>query len=142
MKILITGSAGFIGFSMSLRLLKKNNTVIGIDNLDDYYSLKLKKKRIEILKKYKNFKFHKIDLSNKKISILSKYKFDIVFHFAAQPGVRYSLINPKKYHRNNVTAYMNLIENINKKNIKKIIYASSSSVYGDQKIFPRLKMHC
>ena len=137
MKILITGSAGFIGFSMSLRLLKKNNTVIGIDNLDDYYSLKLKKKRIEILKKYKNFKFHKIDLSNKeKISILSKYKFDIVFHFAAQPGVRYSLINPKKYHINNVTAYINLIENINKKNIKKIIYASSSSVYGDQKIFP------
>ncbi len=137
MKILVTGAAGFIGFSMSLRLLKKNYNVIGVDNLEKYYSLKLKKKRLNILTKYKNFKFIKLDLSRAmQHTKLSKYKFDYIFHFAAQPGVRYSLINPQKYYDNNVKGYNYLIENINKKNIKKIIYASSSSVYGDQKVFP------
>ena len=137
MKILVTGAAGFIGFSMSIQLLKKNLTVVGIDNLDPYYSLKLKKKRLNILKKYNNFKFYKIDLSKvNEVSKISKLKFDIVYHFAAQPGVRYSLLNPKKYYENNVKAYNNLIEKINKQKVKKIIYASSSSVYGDQKFFP------
>ena len=137
MKILVTGTAGFIGFSMSLRLLKKKYSVVGIDNLDKYYNIRLKKKRLNLLTKFKNFKFIKLDLSKaKQHSKLSNYKFDYIFHFAAQPGVRYSLLYPERYYENNVKAYNYLIENINKKNIKKIIYASSSSVYGDQKSFP------
>ncbi len=138
MKILVTGCAGFIGFSIAKELIEKNYKVYGIDNLDNYYSLKLKKKRIKELQKHKKFIFKKIDITEeKKLSaFLSKNLFDFAFHFAAQPGVRYSLINPKKYFKTNVLGYQNLIKHLNKKNLKKIIYASSSSVYGDQKIFP------
>ncbi len=138
MKILITGCAGFIGFSLSEYLLKKDHYIVGIDNLDNYYSVKIKKKRLGILKKYKKFHFYKLDITNdailkKKISVL---KFDYVYHFAAQPGVRYSLANPKKYYDVNVVGFQNILKNINIKMIKKIIYASSSSVYGDQLKFP------
>ncbi len=138
MKVLITGCAGFIGFSIAKELIEKNYKVYGIDNFDNYYSLKLKKKRIRELQKNKKFVFKKIDITQEKIlnSYLSKILFDYVFHFAAQPGVRYSLINPKKYFKTNVLGYQNLINSLNKKKLKKIIYASSSSVYGDQKVFP------
>tara|TARA_Y100001970_G_C14124985_1_gene798433 strand:+ start:420 stop:1385 length:966 start_codon:yes stop_codon:yes gene_type:complete len=138
MKILVTGSAGFIGYSIATQLLKKKYKVYGVDNFDNYYSVNLKKQRIKELKKNKNFIFKKIDITKKKNlkAYLSKFKFDFVFHFAAQPGVRYSLRNPKKYYLTNVLGYQNLIDSLNIKNIKKIIYASSSSVYGDQKIFP------
>ncbi len=138
MKILITGCAGFIGFSIASQLLKKKAIVYGIDNFDNYYSVKLKRKRVDELKKNKNFFFKKIDITKEKNlkKYISKFKFDYVFHFAAQPGVRYSLKNPKKYYLTNVLGYQNLISSLNKKKIKKVIYASSSSVYGDQKIFP------
>jgi len=138
MKFLITGVAGFIGFSLSKELLKKKNTVYGIDNLDNYYSTTLKKKRIEILKKNRNFNFFKIDITNKNLlkkTIKSK-KFDFVFHFAAQPGVRYSLINPKKYLDVNINGFINLLDAINFKSVRKFFYASSSSVYGDVNKFP------
>jgi len=138
MKILITGAAGFIGFHLSRNLLKfKKNKIFGIDNFDKYYSIKLKKKRIELLKKEKNFHFQKIDITSIKLSNYLKNKnFDIIIHLAAQAGVRYSLVNPEKYLNTNILGFANLFENIEDKNLKKVIYASSSSVYGDTKISP------
>ena len=138
MKILITGAAGFIGFHLSRNLLKfKKNKIYGIDNFDEYYSIKLKKKRIELLKKEKNFHFQKIDITSIKLSNYLKNKnFDIIIHLAAQAGVRYSLVNPEKYLNTNILGFANLFENIEEKNLKKVIYASSSSVYGDTKISP------
>ena len=138
MKVLITGSAGFIGFNFSEYLLKKNYYVIGIDNINDYYSQKLKKDRLKILKKFKNFKFYKIDLIDRiKIKkIFLKNKFDFVFHFAAQAGVRYSVDNPNAYIDSNIVGFYNILEMVKKKKIKKFYYASSSSVYGNSKKFP------
>ena len=138
MKIFLTGAAGFIGFSLSLELLKKKYTVYAIDNLDNYYSLKLKKKRLSILKKYKNFYFKKIDISNKKIlnNYLKNKNFDVVFHLAAQAGVRYSIINPKKYIKTNLKGFRNILHSLKNKHFKNLFYASSSSVYGDTKSFP------
>ena len=140
MKILITGVAGFIGFSLANYLIKKkkNTKVFGIDNYDNYYSISLKKKRIAVLNKSKKFSFSKIDITNNKD--LKKYfknkKFDMVFHFAAQAGVRYSLVNPKKYIDVNIYGFINLINCIKENKINKFIYASSSSVYGESKKFP------
>ena len=137
MKILVTGVAGFIGFHISNFLTQKNIKVIGIDNLDDYYSVNLKKKRLHYLKKNKNFSFIKVDIaSNKLKETLKRYNFNVVIHLAAQAGVRYSLINPKKYIHANIKGFGNLFESINPKGLKKVIYASSSSVYGDTKKFP------
>lgn len=138
MKILITGVAGFIGFNVASKLLKNiKYEIYGIDNFDDYYSVKLKKQRVKILNKNKKFIFSKIDITTNKIfSYCKKKKFDIVFHFAAQAGVRYSLVNPAKYLNTNIHGFINLIESLNKSKLKKIIYASSSSVYGDTNKFP------
>lgn len=139
-KILITGIAGFIGFSVAKKLLKKRNIqIIGIDNLNSYYSKKLKLERLKILKKNRNFKFHKIDLINKdKLKdIFIKYKFSVVFNLAAQAGVRYSFENPKSYTDSNIIGFINLMEMIKFYKIKKFIFASSSSVYGDEKPFPK-----
>ncbi len=121
MKILITGVAGFIGFSLALKLLKKNKIVYGIDNLDNYYSVKLKKKRLEVLSKYSNFFFQKIDITNIKVlkKYLSRSKFEYLYHFAAQPGVRYSLVNPKKYYNVNEKGFYNILKNIKHRSIKK-----------------------
>ena len=138
MKILITGCAGFIGFSLAKALLEKKNHIIGIDNYDDYYSVKLKKKRISLLKKFKSFKFIKVDISNEILlkKNLKKKKIDIIFHFAAQAGVRYSLVNPQKYIKSNLSGFCNLIDSVKDIKVKKLIYASSSSVYGESKNFP------
>ena len=138
MKTFLTGAAGFIGFSLSLELLKKKYKVYAIDNLDSYYSLKLKKKRLSILKKYKNFNFKKIDISNKKSleNYLKTKNFDVIFHLAAQAGVRYSVINPKKYIKTNLKGFRNILHLFENKNFKAFFYASSSSVYGDTKLFP------
>jgi len=136
-KILITGSAGFIGFNFSLKLLKKNYEVIGIDNYDDYYSVKLKKNRIQQLKKFKNFKFYHLDITDKdSFKILKKYKFTHIFHFAAQAGVRYSVINPVKYINTNILGTINLLEFVKLKKPESTFFASSSSIYGDSKKFP------
>ncbi len=137
MKILVTGAAGFIGYHISDYFLKKKIKVVGIDNMDDYYSIKLKKKRLALLKKNKNFKFFQVDISSDKLQKkLKRYNFEIIIHLAAQAGVRYSLLNPKKYVKSNITGFCNLFESINSKKLKKVIYASSSSVYGDTKKFP------
>ena len=142
MKILITGAAGFIGFHLANYYLKKKYDVIGIDNLDNYYSVKLKKKRVDLLKKNKKFRFIKIDIaSNKLEKTLNTYEFELVIHLAAQAGVRYSLKNPKKYIKSNINGFCNLFESINHKKLKKVIYASSSSVYGDTQKVPTSENH-
>jgi len=139
MKILITGSAGFIGFNLCHLLLKNNNfKITGIDNFNDYYDVSLKKKRNNLLKKYQNFEFIKTDIKNKiKLEkIFKNKKFDFVFHFAAQAGVRYSIDHPRKYIESNLLGFYNIIENVKKYNTKRLFYSSSSSVYGENNNFP------
>jgi UDP-glucuronate 4-epimerase len=140
MKFLVTGSAGFIGYHITKMILEnfKGSSVTGIDNLNSYYSVKLKNERIKILKNFKKYKFRKIDITNaKKVSSLFKNnKFDIVIHMAAQPGVRYSIINPNAYFSSNIEGFLNIIENCNLSKVKMFFFASSSSVYGDQKKYP------
>jgi len=139
LKILITGVAGFIGFNLALDLLKKKQTVyiVGIDNINSYYSQKLKKYRLNELAKYKNFKFHKINIEDEsKLSKVFKTKFNFVVHLAAQAGVRYSIINPDSFVKSNIKGFFNILKICKDKKIKKLIYASSSSVYGENKNFP------
>ena len=137
-EILVTGSAGFIGFHLSQLLLKNECTVIGIDNLNDYYDAKLKEDRVSILKKYDNFVFHKVDLKDKQTvdNIFIKYKPDCVINLAAQAGVRYSIKNPYAYVDSNLVGFMNILEACRNYPVKHLIYASSSSVYGGNKIAP------
>ena len=129
---LVTGAAGFVGFSLCLALLKNGQNIIGIDNINSYYDVSIKKKRISILKKYPNFKFLKIDLRNfKKLKYnLRLYNIKKIFHFAAQAGVRHSINHPEEYVSNNLVATHNLLELCRKKKINRLIFASSSSVYG------------
>ncbi len=139
MKILITGSAGFIGFNLAKNLIKnKKYFVTGIDNFDKYYDVTLKRRRNNILIKNKNFKFHKINILNEKLleKIFKKNKFDFVFHLAAQAGVRYSISYPKKYIDSNYVGFFNIIQFVKKYKVKRLFYASSSSVYGDNNKFP------
>ena len=121
MKIFITGVAGFIGFSLANSFLNKGHRVYGIDNLDQYYSIKIKKKRLNVLKKYKNFVFNKVDIINyaKLFNIINNKKIDVIVHLAAQAGVRYSIINPNKYLDVNISGFMNLIKAIKNKKIIK-----------------------
>ena len=138
MKILITGSAGFIGFHTAKRLLKMKHYIYGLDNLDDYYDVRLKKDRLKNLKKYKKFSFLKIDLANKKRleEHFKNNKIDLVINLAAQAGVRYSIEFPQKYFNSNILGFFNLIEAARKYKIKKIVSASTSSVYGENKKLP------
>ena len=140
MKILVTGAAGFIGYNFCNYLLLKNKSfrIYGIDNMNNYYDVSLKKKRLNILKKYKKFKYFKIDINNKKKleKIFKINKFDFVFNFAAQAGVRYSINHPRKYIDTNIVGFYNVIENSKKYKIKRLFYASSSSVYGENENFP------
>lgn len=141
MRILITGCCGFIGFSYSKFLLNKykNIQIIGIDSIDDYYSTNLKKKRLEILKSYKKkFVFYRQNLKNlnKLENIFKNKKINKLFHFAAQAGVRYSFIKPRKYIDSNIISFFNILELSRKYNVKKIFFASSSSIYGDTKKLP------
>ena len=139
MQILITGAAGFIGFNLSKYLLDKSNVkIIGVDSLNTYYSKKLKKDRIKELSKYKNFAFFNLNILNKKKleKIFKIRKINLVINLAAQAGVRYSLVKPSEFIENNVQGFYNIIEVAKKYKIKKIIYASSSSVYGDSRKFP------
>jgi UDP-glucuronate 4-epimerase len=139
MRILVTGCAGFLGFHVAKKFIQKKYQVIGIDSLNSYYDKNLKKKRLGILKKSKNkFIFYKINLKNKFSveKIFKKYYFDRVVHLAAQPGVRYSIINPYSYINNNIVAFNNILHLSKNYKIKHFIYASSSSVYGANKKIP------
>ena len=138
MKYLVTGAAGFIGMHTCLKLMEKNHKVIALDNLNSYYDIKLKKDRLNILKKNKKFKFYKIDITNKnKIKkIFKKFAPSHVIHLAAQPGVRYSIKNPDVYTKSNLLGFSNILECCRNNRIKHLIFASSSSVYGGNLKFP------
>ena len=139
MNILITGCAGFIGYHLCQRLLNNLKfNVIGIDNVNDYYDVKLKKHRLNILKKNKKFLFKKIDISNnsKLNKLFIEFKFRYVINLAAQAGVRHSIKNPDIYFRSNILGFCNLIFLSQKFKVKHFVYASTSSVYGDQKKYP------
>lgn len=143
-KILITGVAGFIGFHVAKALVLKSNEVIGIDNLNNYYDVSLKVSRLaelgikqsefEYNRQYKNdnFSFTKLDISDQKNieRLFDKHKFDIVINIAAQPGVRYSLINPYAYSESNLVGFLNILEGCRKAEVEHLVFASSSSVYG------------
>ena len=137
--ILVTGSSGFIGFHLSKRLLSsKSNNVIGIDNMNDYYDFKLKKDRLKILSKYKNFSFYKSDIQNsvslKKIFI--KHNFNIVINLAAQAGVRNSINDPDTYFKYNINGFYEILKKCTEFKIEHLVYASSSSVYGPSTKYP------
>ena len=136
--ILVTGCAGFIGFHLSKKLLDQGNKIVGIDSIDNYYSKKLKKKRIHLLKKSNKFNFLKVDIANyeKLKQLVKKKKIKIIIHLAAQPGVRISIKKPHNTLKQNLIPFINILEIARIKKVKKFIYASSSSVYGDTKIFP------
>ena len=136
--ILVTGSAGFIGFNLSRQLLEQGYRVIGVDNCNDYYSVKLKEARVCILKQYKNFTEYRIDLCD--ISALEEVfksnKISHIVHLAAQAGVRYSLEHPFVYEQSNLLAFLNILEKARHFNISRLVYASSSSVYGGNTKMP------
>ena len=134
-KILITGSSGFIGFHLAKKLLKKGIKVHGYDSMNNYYDVKIKKARLKILKKYRNFSFTRNKLENK-IALnksFKKFKPTITIHLAAQAGVRYSIEKPRVYLDSNIIGTYNIIEASHKLKVKHLIMASSSSVYGANK---------
>jgi UDP-glucuronate 4-epimerase len=134
MKILVTGCAGFIGSHTCINLLKKNYTVIGIDNLNDYYSVELKKNNVSLCETYSKFTFYKQDIRTTKI--IEKIKPDKIIHLASMAGVRYSIENPSIYIDVNINGFINILEQAKNVNVKQIVYASSSSVYGLNKKVP------
>ena len=131
-KIIVTGSAGFIGFSLSKKLLERGDTVLGIDNHNNYYDPKIKESRIKILKKYQNYEHFKLDLVDQKNleDVFKKFKPQKVVNLAAQAGVRYSMENPLAYINSNVVGFANILENCRNSNVEHLVYASTSSVYG------------
>ena len=137
-KILITGAAGFIGSHICKSFLNDNHEIYGIDNLNDYYDVNLKKNRLKTFSNHTNFTFNEIDISNytELANIFSKFKPDYVINLAAQAGVRYSLKNPFSYLNSNLVGFLNVIELCKDYSIKKLIYASSSSVYGENTKIP------
>ena len=138
MKYLITGAAGFIGFHLSKRLLEQGNSVVGIDNLNEYYDVNLKKARLNELKDDPGFTFHKLDLVDRKgiEKLFSENNFDYVVNLAAQAGVRYSLENPHAYVDSNIVGFLNILEGCRHNDIKHLVFASSSSVYGANTMMP------
>ncbi len=136
--ILVTGAAGFIGAFLAKRLLEQGETVIGIDNCNDYYDVRLKEVRLDMLSSYDNFKFYKMNIADKGAvnDIFEKYKPQIVVNLAAQAGVRYSIENPDVYIESNLIGFFNILEACRHYPVEHLVYASSSSVYGANKKVP------
>jgi nucleoside-diphosphate-sugar epimerase len=132
--LLLTGAAGFIGWKTAEFLLKERHKVIGVDNLNNYYDVRLKEYRKKDLEKYENFKFYPVDIENPQaLEILfNDYKFDVVINLAARAGVRYSMINPYVYMTTNANGTLNLLELMKKYGVKKFVLASTSSLYAGQ----------
>ncbi|QGS37386.1 NAD-dependent epimerase/dehydratase family protein [Aerococcus viridans] len=137
-KILITGAAGFIGFYLSQQLLAKGHTIVGIDNMNDYYKVDLKEERIKKLAHVDNFTFIKGDLVDKSFidNLFQDNNFDIIVNLAAQAGVRYSIENPDVYIKSNIVGFYNILEACRRNPVEHLLYASSSSVYGANKKVP------
>lgn len=138
MKVLVTGCAGFIGMHTCLRLLKHGDVVVGIDNLNDYYDVRLKENRLAQLKSFEKFSFFKLDITDSDgvAELFAKYNFQRVVHLAAQPGVRYSLQNPLAYIQSNLVGFTNVLEGCRHHQIEHLVFASSSSVYGANTTVP------
>jgi len=137
-KILVTGAAGFIGFHLSKSLLEDGYEVLGIDNLNDYYDPNLKHARLDIIRKYPNFKFQKVDIADREslTKVFVDFAPNKVVNLAAQAGVRYSLTNPYAYMDSNLIGFINILELCRHNEVEGLIYASSSSVYGSNKKIP------
>ena len=138
MKILVTGAAGFIGYYVARRLLERGDEVIGLDNLNDYYDVRLKRDRLAQLESFDRFTFHKLDICDReKISELFEGQgFRRVVHLAAQAGVRYSLKNPHAYVNSNIAGFLNILEGCRQQPVEHLVFASSSSVYGANSHLP------
>ena len=138
MKILVTGAAGFIGMTTTLRLLDRGDEVVGLDNLNDYYDVQLKRDRLARLEPHANFRFIKLDVADRPgmEALFAKERFDRVIHLAAQAGVRYSLQNPHAYVDSNLVGFMNVLEGCRHGGVQHLVYASSSSVYGGNTSMP------
>lgn len=138
MNVLITGAAGFIGFHLANRLLTEGHTVIGVDNMNDYYDVALKQSRLDRLKQHSAFTFYQTDLADLTglMSVFDSHPLDVVVNMAAQAGVRFSIENPQEYLKSNMQGFLNLLECCRKVKIGHLIYASSSSVYGLNKKMP------
>ena len=132
MKILITGVAGFIGHTLAIRMLERGDDVVGIDNLNNYYDVRLKENRLTRLAAYPRFRFIKLDIADAEgtRSLFATEKFDKVMNLAAQAGVRYSMENPQAYIEANLVGFTNILEGSRHNGVKHLVYASSSSVYG------------
>jgi UDP-glucuronate 4-epimerase len=144
MNILVTGVAGFIGMNVVKSLLERGEQVVGIDNFSEYGNVNLKKNRLDLLLKYKNFKFHELDICNKEKlrGLFEAYKPRKVLNLAAQTGVRYSIKNPKIYIESNIVGFSNLLEECRDAGVEHLVYASSSSVYGLNVSMPYSESDC
>ena len=138
MKILVTGAAGFIGMTATLKLLARGDEVVGLDNLNDYYDVTLKQSRLARLTPHASFRFVQMDVADREgiAQLFAAEKFDRVIHLAAQAGVRYSLINPHAYIESNVVGFTNILEGCRHSKVQHLVYASSSSVYGGNTKMP------
>ena len=143
MKILITGAAGFIGSALTKRLLQRGDEIVGIDNLNDYYDVSLKNARLAFLTADPKFSFKKMDITDQLAmeALFQQFEFDAVVHLAAQAGVRYSLQNPHAYINSNVVGFCNILEGCRHSQIKHLVFASSSSVYGANTLQPFSEQH-
>ena len=138
MKVLVTGAAGFIGCFTAQKLLERGETVVGLDNFNDYYDVSLKEARAKILEKFDDFTMHRIDLEDRDAmeTLFAREKFDKVVHLAAQAGVRYSLENPHSYISSNIVGTLHVLEGCRHHKVDHLVYASSSSVYGANTAMP------